>query len=141
MCRSDCVRHTRLEKNFIRFLSPKKCIRTMLGGIHHSNSWEAASLLTFNRSTIAAIALVYCRSKTVCSSDCVRRRTWNKFLSAPHYLGSALSECKRRTHFGPIFFKLPTSQPAQRYHAWRRSSFEQTSWSLPIMHPLLHVQV
>ena len=35
------------------------------------------------------------------------------------------------------FCKLPTNQGAQRYHAWRRSSYKQTSRSLPII-PLLY---
>ena len=37
---------------------------------------------------------------------------------------------------GKKFWKLPTSQVAQRYHAWRRSSYKQTSRHLPIIHSI-----
>ena len=73
VCRSDCVRWTHLEYISGSSSQHKKFISTMLGGVHHSNSWAAASPLIFNRFTIAAIAIVYCRSKMMCSSSCVRQ--------------------------------------------------------------------
>ena len=62
----------------------------MLEGVHRLNSRQAASPLTFNRFTIAALALVYWRSKKVCSSGCIRR---THFLAAPHHPRSAFVQC------------------------------------------------
>ena len=45
VCSSSCVRWTHLEQIFGRFSLSRKCIGTMLWGVHLWNSWAAASPL------------------------------------------------------------------------------------------------
>ena len=70
VCSSGCVRPTHLQQIFGSSTPSRKCIAALLGGVNRSNSQAAISSLIF---TISAIALVYWRSKMVCSSGYVRR--------------------------------------------------------------------
>ena len=73
VCSYGYVRQTHILLISGRSSPSKKFIGTMLVGVHLSNSLAAASPLIFNWFAIAAVALVYCRSKKVCNYGCVRR--------------------------------------------------------------------
>ena len=69
VCSSGCVQRTYMEQIFGSSTPSRKCITSMLGGFRCSYIRPAASPLIF---TIAVIALVYWRSKQLCSSHWVR---------------------------------------------------------------------
>ena len=62
-----------MEQIFASSSPTRKCICTKFVGVHRSNIWVGASQLIISWFTIAAIALLYCWGKRVCSSGCVRR--------------------------------------------------------------------
>ena len=71
VCGSGCDQRTVLVQIFGSSSPPRKFTCTDLGGVHRSNIWPGASVLIFNWFTIASIAIVYWRSKLVCSLGCV----------------------------------------------------------------------
>ena len=48
MCSSDSVRRSDLEQISVSSIPPSKCIDTMLGGVHYTNSRAAASSLSIH---------------------------------------------------------------------------------------------
>ena len=107
VCSSDCVRWTHLEQIFVSSSPPRKCIGTMLGGVHHLNSRAAASPFIFIRFTIASIALLYCRGK----------KLW---LCMTNALGSN-------------FCQLLPTQEVHWYHVLRRSLFNSRAAASPLI--------
>ena len=55
VCSSDCVRRTHLKQIFVSSSPPMKCIGTIYGGVHRSNSRAATSQLILYRFTMATI--------------------------------------------------------------------------------------
>ena len=69
VCSSGCVIWTLLEQIFGSFSPLRKCIGTMLGGVHNLNILPGASPLMFIWFTIADISLVYWISKQLCTTN------------------------------------------------------------------------
>ena len=82
VCSSGCIRRTVLELIFASSTQPMKCNGTMLVGVHRSIFRPRASPLILHRFTIAAIALVYWKSKRECSSGCVRRTLMEQIFAS-----------------------------------------------------------
>ena len=113
VCISGCVWRMHLEQIFGCSSPSRKCIGTMLWDDHRSNCRAAASPLIFNRFTIAAIALVYWRSKKVCRSRFVRRTHLEQIfgISSPSRkcIGTMLGgiyRSNRQAAASPLIFKI-----------------------------------
>ena len=106
VCSYGCVRRMHLKQIFVNSSPSKTFIGTILWGVHLSNSLAAVSPLIFNWFFIAAIALVYWRSKRCVAMSVYDERTWNKFC------------------------QLLSIQEVHWFHTWRRSSFEHPGISI-----------
>ena len=82
------------------------------------HAWKRSSYEQTNSSLLPS-QLLYC----------------NSGHSAPILEGVQV-EVQTTNALGKTIYDIPTSQGEQRYHAWRRSSYEQMSRSHTIMHSI-----
>ena len=86
---SGSVQRMHLKQIFASSSPPRNCSGFMFLDVHRLNIRLGALPLIFNRFTIAATALVYWRSKQVCSSGCVRLMHLKQIFAS----SSPLSNC------------------------------------------------